>query len=117
LALTKISTLPADLAQIAELIRRTCDSNGLRWTLLMYATGLGWLRLEGAHDNLRGTLTSLRSAFEKRGGSLVVLHRPAKLFDFDAWGTPGDSLPLMKAVKRQLDPTNTLNPGRFLAGI
>jgi len=29
---------------------------------------------------------------------------------FDAWGTAGDALPLMKAVKNQLDPKNTLNP-------
>jgi glycolate oxidase FAD binding subunit len=35
----------------------------------------------------------------------------------DAWGQPGDALPLMRAVKNQFDPKNTLNPGRFLAGI
>jgi glycolate oxidase FAD binding subunit len=36
---------------------------------------------------------------------------------FDAWGSAGDALPLMKAVKQQLDPKNTLNPGRFVGGI
>jgi len=116
-AIAKISILPASLAQVAELIRQTCDANTLAWKLLMYATGLGWLRLEGAHHNLRGTLTSLRNDCEKRGGSLIVLHRSAELFALDAWGTPGDSLPLMKAVKHQLDPSNTLNPARFLSGI
>jgi glycolate dehydrogenase FAD-binding subunit len=35
----------------------------------------------------------------------------------DAWGQPGDALPLMRAVKKQLDPRNTLNPGRFVGGI
>ena len=35
----------------------------------------------------------------------------------DAWGSPGDSLPLMRAVKEQFDPKGTLNPGRFVGGI
>jgi FAD/FMN-containing dehydrogenase len=35
----------------------------------------------------------------------------------DAWGTPGDTLPLLQAVKNRLDPKNTLNPGRFVGGI
>ena len=29
----------------------------------------------------------------------------------------GDALPLMRAVKAQFDPKNTLNPGRFVGGI
>ncbi len=29
----------------------------------------------------------------------------------EAWGDAGDALPLMRAVKQQLDPKNTLNPG------
>jgi glycolate oxidase FAD binding subunit len=35
----------------------------------------------------------------------------------DAWGEPGDALPLMRAVKQQFDPKGTLNPGRFVGGI
>jgi glycolate oxidase FAD binding subunit len=35
----------------------------------------------------------------------------------DTWGGAGDAFPLMKAVKQQLDPRNTLNPGRFVGGI
>ena len=83
----------------------------------MYATGLGWLRVEGAADNLHRALTILRADLEKIGGALVLLHRPANIETFDTWGASGDSLPLMKAVKSRLDPSNTLNPGRFVGGI
>jgi glycolate oxidase FAD binding subunit len=83
----------------------------------MYATGLGCLRLEGRPDSLHRPLTTLRAGLEKMGGSLVLFHRPSTLPAFDAWGTPGDSLALMKAVKHQLDPRSTLNPSRFLGGI
>ncbi|HKW33712.1 MAG TPA: FAD-binding oxidoreductase [Candidatus Acidoferrum sp.] len=117
IAIAKISTLPTDLARTIELFRRVADSVRLSWKSLMYATGLGWLRLEGSSDNLPRALTTLRADLERMGGSLVLLHRPAAFPAFDAWGTPGDSLPLMKSIKRQLDPASTLNPGRFLGGI
>ncbi len=116
-AIAKISTLPADLAGTIELFRRASDSFPVRWKSLIYATGLGWLRLQAPVESLQRALTSLRADLEKMHGSLVLLHRPAKFPAFDAWGITGDSLPLMKAVKHQLDPANTLNPGRFLPGI
>ncbi len=83
----------------------------------MYATGLGWLRLEGEAGSLCGALQKLRGELQGQGGSLVALHRPEKMPAFDAWGNAGDALPLMKAVKQQLDPKSTLNPGRFVGGI
>src|SRR5262252_4054274 len=89
-AIAKISTLPADLARTIELIRRAADPSHLMWKLLMYATGLGWLRLEGRSNELHRALTTLRPDLEKMGGSLVALHRPAALPAFDTWGTPGD---------------------------
>ena len=116
-AIAKISILPADLARAIILIRRAAESHRLRWKSLIYATGLGWLRLDGPADNLHCALVSLRAEIEKSGGSLVLLHRPVAFPPFDSWGTPGDSLPLMRAVKHQLDPANTLNPGRFVGGI
>jgi len=116
-AVAKIGILPTDLASTIALIRGAADSAHFRWRSLMYATGLGWLRLEGSSDGLHQALTTLRTDLEKMSGSLVLVHRPASLPPFDAWGTPGNSLPLMKSIKYQLDPANTLNPGRFLGGI
>jgi len=116
-AIVKFGALPADLARTIELIRRAADPSHFVWKSLIYATGLGWLRLEGPANQLQQALTRLRSEFEKTRGSFVVLHRPATLPSFEAWGTPGDSLALMKSIKRQLDPACTLNPNRFLGGI
>ena len=116
-AVAKISALPADLARLTERTRHVARSSQANWRLLMYATGLGWLRVEGPADNLRRALTLLRAEVEKIGGSLAVLHRPEKIETFDTWGFSGDSLALMKAVKSRLDPSNTLNPGRFVGSI
>ena len=116
-AIAKISILPANLARTMELVARAANAHQLRWRTLVYATGIGWLRLEGKPEALRGALQMLRDDLQGKDGSLVALHRPDKMPAFDAWGTAGDALPLMKAVKQQLDPKNTLNPGRFVGGI
>jgi glycolate oxidase FAD binding subunit len=116
-AIAKISILPSNLARTMELVDHTAKAHQLHWRALMYATGIGWLRLEGKPAALRGALQVLRHELEAQNCSVVALHRPEKMSPFDAWGNAGDALPLMKSVKHRLDPKNTLNPGRFVGGI
>src|SRR5438874_6032705 len=116
-AIAKISVLPANVARTMKLVEHIANGQQVRWRALVYATGLGWLRLEGKVGALRGALQALRGELESQQGSLVALHHPEKMPSFDAWGSAGDALPLMKAVKQQLDPKSTLNPGRFVGGI
>lgn len=116
-AIAKISILPSNVARTMELVHRAAKAHQLHWRALMYATGIGWLRLEGKPAALRAALQVLRDELEGQNCSLVALHRPEKMPPFDAWGNAGDALPLMKSVKHQLDPKNTLNPGRFVGGI
>ena len=116
-AVAKISILPANMARTMDLVAHSANAHQLRWRALVYAMGIGWLRLEGKPGALHGALQALRGELQGQDGSFVVLHRPDKMPAFDAWGTAGDALPLMKAVKQQLDPKNTLNSGRFVGGI
>ena len=85
--------------------------------LSMQAIGLGLLRLDGSGVDIVHALLELRGELEQRGGSLVVLRPPTGSPPIDAWGDPGDALPVMQALKQQLDPRGTLNPGRFAGGI
>jgi glycolate oxidase FAD binding subunit len=59
----------------------------------------------------------VRIESERSGGSLFIAADPAGQLGLDAWGTTTDTLPLMRAIKSQLDPRGILNPGRFLGGI
>jgi len=115
--IAKISILPGEMARTVGGVEHAAKLHQLRWRALVYATGLGWVRLEGKPAALKGALQLLRVEMEKHGGSLVALHRWGKMAEFEAWGDVGDALPLMKAVKQRLDPKNTLNPGRFVGGI
>jgi hypothetical protein len=58
----------------------------------------------------------LRASLAAMDGSLVVLETPAdaELSRETVWGPPGDSQPVMEAIKHQFDPQGILNPGRFI---
>ncbi len=116
-AIAKLAILPSDLATTVGDIARAAESRHARWRLVIQATGIGWLRLEGANGDVSLLLRELRADLERRGGSLVVLHQPPGARPLDAWGGPGDALPVMRALKQQLDPRGVLNPGRFVGGI
>ncbi|MGH9594711.1 MAG: FAD-binding oxidoreductase, partial [Bryobacteraceae bacterium] len=101
-AIAKFSTLPDRIARTIDAVRRASTS----WSAVVQATGIGYVRVAG-------DLLTLRSELERDRGSLVILTKTS----LDAWGSVGDTLPLMRALKQQLDPKGTLNPGRFAGGI
>jgi glycolate oxidase FAD binding subunit len=116
-AVAKITTLPASISRTVETVKRAASSRKTDWKLTMQATGIGWLRLDAETENLHTVLSDLRFELEHSGGSLALCHHPSEMSHLDAWGQPGDALPLMRAVKNQFDPKSTLNPGRFVGGI
>jgi glycolate oxidase FAD binding subunit len=112
----KISTLPARIGEaIATLAGASATS--VRCNAVVQATGIGCVHLEGELATIVSVLKLLRAELERTGGSLVIAHRSATMPPLDAWGEPGDTLPLMRAIKQQLDPKATLNTGRFVGGI
>jgi glycolate oxidase FAD binding subunit len=115
-AAARISVLPARIADAMESLA-SISPGKVRCSAVVQAIGIGCVRLEGESTLLASTLKSFRAVLEAAGGSLVIAHRPSSMPPLDAWGVPGDALPLMRAVKQQLDPKGTLNPGRFVGGI
>jgi len=115
--MAKISLLPTDIAKTLDSLKAICDSRKVNWQLALQATGIGMLRLEADPSRLSEAVKQLRTELQSRGGALVILRRPQELHSIDAWGNAGDSVGLMRAVKHQLDPKSTLNPGRFVGGI
>jgi len=113
----KFSQVPTHIAKTLDSVKALGDSRKINWQTVLQATGIGMLRLEGESAQLSAAAEQLRADLQSRGGALVVLRRPPDLLSLDAWGNAGDSAPLMCSVKHQLDPKNTLNPGRFAGGI
>ena len=94
--MVKFTTLPSRISAASAPFSR----------FVIQATGIGYAHFDG-------DLQALRTAMENDGGSLTIFGKTT----LDAWGSPGDALPLMRAVKEQFDPNGTLNPGRFVGGI
>jgi len=115
--IAKLCLLPTDFAKTLRALEQIATSETLRWRIVLQATGLGWLRLDGRSPGLRAALERLRREIEERGGSLILLGRPPELDSLGVWGSEGDAVPLMRAVKQRMDPKGTLNPGRFVGGI
>jgi glycolate oxidase FAD binding subunit len=114
-AIAKISVLPSQISQTAVAIAALASKHQLRAHSVIQATGLGCTLLEGDPASLRSALQTLREELENSGGSLFLAHAPGDLAHFDPGSNFGDSLPLMRAIKFQLDPKHTLNPGRLLS--
>lgn len=83
---------------------------------------LSWRSAPGAavRDpiSLAKGIEDLRHWVVRHGGSLVILSAPSPIKAVvDVWGPIGNTLALMRELKRQLDPQRLLNPGRFVGGI
>jgi glycolate oxidase FAD binding subunit len=102
----KGTMLPAEVARFAERV------GGLGGESVTQATGI---MIAGFPETAAERLPQLRRELEDAGGSLMVLKQPSEVLD--CWGTPPDSLPLMREIKRRFDPDGILNPGRFLGKI
>ena len=82
----KISILPSEIATLAGDLAQIADSQKVQWQMVVQATGIGTLRLDGEPDRLSASVEQLRAKVETQGGSLVILHRPKALASLDAWG-------------------------------
>jgi glycolate oxidase FAD binding subunit len=114
----RLAVLPTRLGALCDRVGREAQPGGLSWRMVAQAGGLAWLRLEGSMAALLDVLRALRRGVEAEEGSLALLHCPLEArAGAEAWGAPGDALPLMHRVKEQFDPAALLNPGRFVGGI
>src|SRR2546428_809525 len=118
-AVAKLSLLPEDLSFFCTLLREAAQERGVMWEVADHASGVAKLRLEAAtEDAFLAVLQRLCSHAASLGGPLVVLRCSHETKSrFDVCGHPGDSFPLFRRVKEQLDPGGILNPGRFVGGI
>jgi glycolate oxidase FAD binding subunit len=103
----KGTMLPSEIARFTERVRALSGESVIQGTGIMMA---GFPA--GAADGLM----KLRDELEEAKGSLMVLKQPAEA-KVDCWGTPPDSLSLMREVKHRFDPKGILSPGRFLGRI
>ena len=104
-------------AQAGRLCDRA-DAMGEEPAVWAHAWGAVFWGIPAAGSSKEANLvTELRRAAEGAEGALVVENWPASMAGVDVWGRPNGPLAIMRAIKKQYDPNDTLNPGRYVGGI
>jgi glycolate oxidase FAD binding subunit len=100
----KIGVLPTQAVEIL---------NNIEIGLIHLSSGLGMVRLENQEQILH-----LRNLCTANSGFLTILSASVELKkNIDVWGDIGNSLAVMRGIKKQFDTQNILSPGRFVGGI
>jgi FAD/FMN-containing dehydrogenase len=114
-ATVRPSELTAFANEVAELESDEASQVELQWH-----AGLVDGRLRAAarapvyHQESVRVLERLRQRAENLGGNLIIEKAPIEIKnEIDCWGSFGSATALMQRVKRQLDPENSLSPGRL----
>ncbi|HWQ15258.1 MAG TPA: FAD-binding oxidoreductase [Roseiflexaceae bacterium] len=108
-ALVKLSVLPADVERAAGVVEALADAVGAQAAISARAlSGTLYARLCPLEaDVLAGILERLP------GLQWVATDLPGT----PRWGPPPQGIEVMRRIKREFDPQNCLNPGRFVPGI
>jgi glycolate oxidase FAD binding subunit len=117
--ISKTSLLPSHWPGFCQRIREVSRESGLVPKLIAQAVGVGLVSLSSPEPHrLPLAITTVRRELANLSGSLTLLRCPTPLKrQLDVWPDPGDALALMRRIKAQFDPRNTLSPGRFVGGI
>jgi glycolate oxidase FAD binding subunit len=123
-AMMTLSVLPAVVADTMERGTEAARQRGLAAAWCAHA-GVGHLtatlRAEGARQDpasVAAVLEDWRAAARAAGGHASVTWAPLPVKSaLRVWDDAGPAGRLMQRIKAQLDPSNVLNPGRFVGGI
>jgi glycolate oxidase FAD binding subunit len=111
-SIVRVSWLPASLGQIMALLDDLRRQGTAVELIGRAAIGAGLLRLDGDAPAQIAMVRTLRERVDVFNQS-TVLRAPAELkAAIDVWGAAGSTARIFGAIKRALDPTGVLNPGR-----
>ena len=80
---------------------------------------LWWDDFAGADPvQIVAELRKIQAAAAALGGDAIAERCPASVKPhIDVWGAQPSGMSIMRRLKQQFDPNNTLNPGRFIGGL
>jgi glycolate oxidase FAD binding subunit len=81
------------------------------------AAGIVWISSNTDNLAARWFVKLIAKARDHRGHTIILAAPPHLKQGVDVWGPAPPSLSLMREIKRQFDPRDLLNPGRFMAEI
>ena len=75
-------------------------------------------RTNSLSEEVRRVISHFQRSITQIGGSAVVQRCPTDVkSDIDVWGGDPPGIETMRRLKKQYDPNNIMNPGRFVGGM
>ena len=72
----------------------------------------------GEGEETQSLISQFQTAVASIGGSTLVQRCPTEVkSDIDVWGDEPPGIETMRRLKKQYDPNNIMNPGRFVGGM
>lgn len=123
-AVMTFGVLPTEVAELMEHGAEVARARGLQSAWTAHA-GVGVVSAALFSDRdpqgpgpVAAVLGEWRTMARRGGGHATLDWAPlAVKSEVPVWDDPGAAARIMQRIKAQLDPTNLLNPGRFVAGI
>jgi len=113
----KITCLPTKLAALVAGVAALAQLPGHTAHCVADPVGIVTLALAAPPDQLSIIVEDLRARLLSSGGAVVVLRRGQLPLTTDTWDPPPPAIDIMRQIKREFDPQNLLNPGKFIGGI
>lgn len=119
----RINAPPAALPAILELATRPLADAGRPGVCADVGFGGGrllWWEDFSAADpaQIAAGLREIQAAASAWAGDAIIERCPEAVKNHgDVWGPPPSGIDVMRRLKRQFDPHNILNPGRFIGGL
>jgi glycolate oxidase FAD binding subunit len=106
--------LPTSVPELLAHVEHLAAEQGAAYTVTgRAALGILFVRIGGSASRQAEVVAALRRDATAKRGSAVLLSAPADIQKrLGVWGSNGDAVPVMRAVKARFDPQGTLNPGR-----
>jgi glycolate oxidase FAD binding subunit len=117
--LLKVLVLPTEVGSFVELVSQEGGRRAVGWTVSgCAALGVLYCKLIGPDEQHGPIVDTLRRELAARSGKVVILSAGAELKRRVApWGDLAAAGQVIRAVKAQFDPNNTLNPGGGPGGL
>lgn len=117
----KLNLKRTDIAEFAAQIVEADWTHDVQMMALL-GSGVLYVTIPVASDtdyqSFANALTQLRQTVMSKQGNLIIEVAPPELKrHIDVWGSVEGTLSLMKQIKAKFDPTDLLNPGRFVSSI
>jgi glycolate oxidase FAD binding subunit len=103
-------------AAVCDFVAQLRGNNVVR-TVADASVGIVWLECAPERAAV-GAFANFESLARQRGGHAVVFSAPGALKrGINVWGATPQPFQFMRDIKRQFDPHELLNPGRFIGGL